>query len=105
MGKVLPGDERCIMKHPRRTLLLCYPFTDDMAAKALQLYRGDVSRGGEECVCRGTLVVWGGGGRCLSGGGGGGTRCGFGGEGGELRCGCYASPVCVHAYAHTVMPT
>lgn len=40
VGRVEEGNETTIQKHPKRTLLMCYPPDGDMAVRALKVYRG-----------------------------------------------------------------
>jgi len=38
---ILSGNVSSLLKHKDRTLFMCWPYMNDMAFKALQLYRGD----------------------------------------------------------------
>lgn len=40
VGKVKHGNQSEIAKHPKRTLLLCYPPPSPLAAACLELYKG-----------------------------------------------------------------
>eukprot|EP00611_Tribonema_gayanum_P008829 TRINITY_DN1846_c0_g1_i1.p1 TRINITY_DN1846_c0_g1~~TRINITY_DN1846_c0_g1_i1.p1 ORF type:complete len:198 (-),score=82.38 TRINITY_DN1846_c0_g1_i1:355-948(-) len=42
VGKVAPGDESALSKHPDRTLLLVYPPPGDMALRCVRAYGDDV---------------------------------------------------------------